>query len=111
MLTRDDQLIVQNIFERYLPDATVIAFGSRANGTARPYSDLDLAVIWKSRMDFAQTAGLREAFDESDLVFKVDIVDWYDLDDGFRAMIRQEGKVVFEPTTSSAGAPRTLGDP
>lgn len=37
--------IVQAILRKHVPDQEVWAFGSRAKGTARQYSDLDLAVI------------------------------------------------------------------
>jgi predicted nucleotidyltransferase len=42
---RPDQLqIVQHILQRRVPTFDVWAFGSRVKGTAKPYSDLDLAV-------------------------------------------------------------------
>ena len=36
--------MVQDILRRHAPDCDVWAFGSRARHTAKPYSDLDLAL-------------------------------------------------------------------
>lgn len=37
--------IVQHILQKHVPGHAVWAFGSRVKGTAKPYSDLDLAII------------------------------------------------------------------
>jgi predicted nucleotidyltransferase len=44
-----------------------IYFGSRVQGTAKPFSDLDLAVMGDVPLDFRQLADLKDAFAESDL--------------------------------------------
>ena len=67
--------IVQEILKRRLPGQEVWAFGSRTNGTAKPYSDLDLAVMTSLPMDLSVLASLSDDFSESDLPFKVDVVD------------------------------------
>ncbi|HEY4173078.1 MAG TPA: nucleotidyltransferase domain-containing protein [Rhodopila sp.] len=44
-LSQDGLAIVQAVLRAHLPPATLAwVFGSRATGTARRYSDLDLAV-------------------------------------------------------------------
>lgn len=68
--------IVTEILDRYLPvDAKVYVFGSRAAGHPRRMSDLDLLLDGLAPLPLAQLAALREAFDESDLIWKVDFVD------------------------------------
>ena len=37
--------VVQHILSEHVPECEVRVFGSRANGTARRFSDLDLALI------------------------------------------------------------------
>lgn len=49
---------------RLLPGAEVWAFGSRAKGTAKPHSDLDLAVVGVQPMSLDAAAQLREAFSD-----------------------------------------------
>ena len=85
---RPDQLeIVRAILRRHVPDCEVWAFGSRVTGTAKPYSDLDLAVIGDGRLSRNAVASLAEDFSESALPFKVDVVDWAATAEGFRKII------------------------
>lgn len=82
-----DLLIIKEILRRHVPDRRVWAFGSRVSGKARRYSDLDLCIIGESRLDRATLAALAEAFSESDLAYKVDLLDWAALDSSFRQII------------------------
>jgi len=78
-----------DILAEHAPDADVMAFGSRALGKAKPYSDLDLAVRCTGKMDIGKLARLEEAFQESDVPFRVDVVDWYRISDAFRAVVER----------------------
>jgi type I restriction enzyme S subunit len=80
--------IVRDILQRYVPDREVWAFGSRAKWTAKEFSDLDIAIIGDKPLSIALTADLREAFQESALPFKVDIVDWANITPSFRQVIQ-----------------------
>ena len=99
-ISPQDWATVRDILQRYVPDCEVWAFGSRAKGTAKKFSDLDMAVVGAEKMGACRMAELREAFQESALPFKVDIVDWAATDERFRkiieqcAVVLQEGKVV-----------------
>lgn len=82
--------MVQDILRRLVPEATVWAFGSRATGTAKPHSDLDLAIVAPRPLGLAREAALREAFEESDLPFRVDVVDWCGLPSGLQERILRQ---------------------
>lgn len=86
--------IVQSILKNNVPQRTVWAFGSRVKGTAKPYSDLDLAVIGDTPLSWAELAGLTDDFSNSDLPWKVDIVDWANTSEDFRKIIASEKTVV-----------------
>ena len=87
-LSPEHRRIVRRILSEALPpDSKVWVFGSRATGKARRYSDLDLAIDAGRALTLDETGILREAFEESDLPYKVDIVDWHAIGDGFRAVI------------------------
>ena len=86
--------IVRDILQRHLPGIEVWAFGSRAKGTARKYSDLDLAVITDRSLPLDLGARLREAFSEFDLPYRVDVIDWASIDETFRRLIEREKVVV-----------------
>jgi predicted nucleotidyltransferase len=78
----DDHLrLVRGILAMHLPpNSTTWVFGSRATGRARPFSDLDLAIDAGRPLTLDETAILRDAFSDSDLSYKVDIIDWQAID-------------------------------
>lgn len=81
--------IVQQVLAQHAPDLEVWAFGSRTKGTAKPHSDLDLVVISPQPLTIGQQAVLLDAFSESDLPWRVDVVDWASTAEPFRALIAQ----------------------
>lgn len=86
--------IVRDILHKHVPDYDVWAFGSRAKWTAKQYSDLDLAVITDKPLSLEVSANLSDDFSESDLPWKVDIVDWATTQDNFREIIKRDKVVV-----------------
>jgi type I restriction enzyme S subunit len=94
--------IVRRILRQYAPGYEVWAFGSRARRTAKAYSDLDIAVISDQPLSLALSAQLSDAFSESDLPFKVDVVDWASTGESFRTVIEQN-KVVLQAAGNTAG--------
>ena len=86
--------IVQRILEDIVPHRTVWAFGSRARLAAKPYSDLDLAVVGTVPLSLEESARLHEALTQSDLPYKVDVVDWAATTPEFQALIAQHHVVV-----------------
>lgn len=90
-LTSEHRRLVLGVLHTHLPrDVRAWVFGSRATGRARRYSDLDLAIDAGRRLTIDETAMLREAFDESDLPYRVDIVDWHTIGEDFRRLIAAE---------------------
>lgn len=79
--------IVERILRQHIPEREVWAFGSRVNGRPKPHSDLDLVVLGDEPLSIAQQARLAEAFSESDLPWRVDLLDWASTSDAFRALI------------------------
>jgi predicted nucleotidyltransferase len=85
---------VKNILKRYVPDSEVRAFGSRVTGRVKPWSDLDLAVVGAEPMGWENVELLKEAFQESTLPFRVDVLDWHETSPSFQAIIAQKYAVV-----------------
>ena len=94
--------IVQGILQKHVPQYEVWAFGSRAKWTAKQYSDLDLAIITDKPLSLDISASLSDDFSESDLPYKVDIVDWATTSESFRKIIEQD-KVVMQKGKPSSG--------
>lgn len=86
--------IVRDILQKHVAQYEVWAFGSRAKWSAKPYSDLDLAVITNRPLPLAVSAALVDDFSESDLPWKVDMVDWATTSEAFRKVIEREKVVV-----------------
>ena len=86
--------MVAAILRRHVPACPVWAFGSRATRSAKPYSDLDLAIITPAPMSLALSAALTDDFAESDLPFKVDVVDWATSSEAFRKIIERDRVVL-----------------
>ena len=94
-LRPDHWAIVRDALRQHVPDREVLVFGSRATGNAKEYSDLDLAIMGEEPLSLREVSALEEALGESDLPFKVDIVEWARIDEGFRRIVRGHGVVVW----------------
>ena len=100
-VTAEQLEIVLALLSKYIPDSEVRVFGSRFNGTAKPYSDLDLAVVGQNTLDWRILAELKEAFQESELPFRVDLLDWNAISDEFRKVIEKSGYEVISGKPSA----------
>ena len=92
---------VRQILNEHVPEWEVRAFGSRVDGFAKPWSDLDLAVVGPSPMGWQNVELLIEAFRESTLPFRVDVLDWHEASPSFQAVILKKHSVI--QTGQSAG--------
>ena len=95
-LTPAQRAIVDRILGSHAPLARVWAFGSRARGTAKPFSDLDLAFDAGRAMTFEDLGALSSAFEESDLPWRVDIVDLATCSDTFRREIERDAVLILQ---------------
>jgi predicted nucleotidyltransferase len=83
--------LVQGILTRLLPEgAKAYVFGSRVFGTTKRASDLDLAIDAGRPMTAMETVALADAFDESDLPYRVDMVDMQTVSASFKAIIDRD---------------------
>lgn len=81
--------LVKDIPRRHLREnESVFVFGSRPTGRQlKKASDLDLCVRGPARLGVARWGKLRQAFVDSDLPIRVEVVDWHDADGAFRHRI------------------------
>ena len=91
-----------DILHAHVPRHPVWAFGSRARSQAKPHSDLDLAIITDQPLPLSTQAALAEAFSESDLPWRVDVVDWSTTREAFREIIARD-KAVLQPAGAVRG--------
>ena len=86
--------IIRAILKSHVPRCEVRVFGSRAAGTAKTYSDLDLAVVGKVKLPKKVVYALKDDFEESDLPFRVDVLDWHAISPEFRHVIEKGYQVL-----------------
>ena len=101
--------VVSRILAGLLPGYEVLAFGSRTDGTAGRFSDLDLLVVSDSPLDYELLGRVRDAFSESDLPFRVDVVDSATSDSAFRALI-EPGLVTVQQAVAGRRPSDRLGE-
>jgi len=85
---------IQQILSEKVPDCEVWAFGSRVEGNAKKYSDLDLVLIGRENLDRRQVESLKDAFAASDLPMIVDIIDWNAISDEFKVVIEKKYEII-----------------
>ena len=84
-----EKQIIFAFLNKYIPNTGVWAYGSRVNGQSKSSSDLDL-VVFASEEQLEQVSALREAFEESNLPFRVDLFVWDNLSDAFKKAIKKK---------------------
>lgn len=86
-LTDAEQGIVEEILRRHVPERDVWAFGSRTRPPCKLYSDLDLAIVGAEPLSLETLGNMKDDFSESDLPYRVDLVDWARTSETFRQII------------------------
>lgn len=95
LVLQNDLDTARKIVLAHLKDyrARVYLFGSQATGTARIYSDIDVAVQPLQKLPISIISEIREDLEESDIVRTVDVVDLTETDESFRQRVEKEGVV------------------
>ena len=91
--------IVRNILKKY--PYTFYAFGSRVKGTQKTFSDLDLCFM--EPISSVILAHIREDFEESNLPFTVDLVDWNMCDEIFKSYIQSDLELISSAQQHNTG--------
>lgn len=75
------------------PGAQLYLFGSRARGTYSQYSDIDLAIDTQAQIPLYDINEVKSMLAESNIVYKIDIVDLHRIPEKMREVILREGIV------------------
>lgn len=91
-----DLATLKRLLAEHFPQVEARAFGSRYHWTAKDYSDLDLALVGEQKLERPALHRLREALAESDLPFRVDVLDWQAISPEFQQVIEAGYEVIQE---------------
>jgi len=89
---------VKGILAGEVPEYEVMVYGSRAQGTAKTYSYLDLAIMTETPLGASRMDKLAAVFAGAGLPFRVEAVDWAGLGKDFRKEIKRTAVVLKTPT-------------
>ena len=94
-LTDKHAALVRSILGQYFPCGEVWIFGSRYLGSAKKFSDLDLALKSTRPLTLDELGMIDEAFENSSLPFRVDTVDYLSVGESFRAIIDENSGLFY----------------
>ncbi len=86
-LSYEELANVWKVFHEIFSDTDlppIYIFGSRSNNTAFDTSDLDLLIKDSEKLPLETYYALKDAFEYSDLPFRVDLLDWHRLSKDFQ---------------------------
>jgi len=79
------------VLSALFPDATIYLFGSRARGTHYARSDIDIALDAGKVLPYVDVGEARDMLAESNISYKIDIVDIQSVSAEMREAIYREG--------------------
>lgn len=82
---------IKNILFHYIDpeDYSLFIFGSRVTEKNRKYSDIDIGIEGKKPLELKMIASIQDAFEESDLPYTIDIVDFATVSDRFKEVAKR----------------------
>jgi len=87
------EFIVETI-KKYVTNCEIRVFGSRIKGAAKPYSDIDVAIVSDRKIEPLILEKIRDEFAESDLPYRVDVLDFNAISESFRKIIEAQYEVI-----------------
>ena len=82
---------IQGVLKQHLPsNCQVFAYGSRVKGTSKKFSDLDLVFKSATPVSFSLIAKIHTKFEQSNLPFRVSLIDYYKTDPIFIEAIKND---------------------
>ena len=105
-ITSEERKTVLALLQRHLPGTAAWVYGSRVKWTSRPQSDLDL-VVFTTPEQRRKVGDLREAFEASNLPFRVDLFVWDEVPDSFRRRIQSDHVRLVSTSSERNPTPRS----
>ena len=102
-ITAEQHKTILALLAYHLPNTTAWVYGSRVKWTSSPKSDLDV-VVFAAPEQAGQVSDLKEAFEESNLTFRVDLFAWDEIPEKSRNTIEAEHVALVEKAELSVAS-------
>lgn len=89
-ITNAERIEIDSILKPYKDRYKFYCYGSRVKGNFRPLSDLDIMIKGEKKVDINDIETLKTLFDNSNLFYVVNLVDFYNLSDTFYNIIKKD---------------------
>lgn len=99
-LRSDELKKMRELFQEFfgdLPQVKIFLFGSRAKGTHKSFSDIDIAIKANSKNLSHKIALFKEKWEKSKLPYKIDISSWREIYKPYLPKIRKDKITLWEP--------------
>ncbi len=90
-ISAEDQQKIIGVLRVLFSDARIYLYGSRARGTQSSFSDIDLAIDMGEKIPLYAISEARAMLNESNLPFKIDMVDMHRIPEKMQKFIQKEG--------------------
>ena len=95
-VSEEEKKEILRVIKTFAPDYDVLVFGSRYKWDSKDHSDIDLVFAGDSKMPPIQIFKLREAYDATNLPYRVDILDYNAISESFRKIIDAGNEVIYK---------------
>lgn len=91
MIDLDNKYIdfIKNTVKKFLPDCKIYFFGSRVKGTAKKYSDADIALD-SPKLNENILYKIKNEFENSTIPYEVDVIDINNISERFLKQIKND---------------------
>lgn len=97
MIDEDTKKFLRSVVYKYVDSSSVRAFlfGSRVTAASSKYSDIDLGLESKDPIPYSTIVDMEDDFENSNLPYSVDIVDFSKVSDKFKA-VAESNKIYLQ---------------
>jgi len=92
-MTGEDKKIIVKIISKYLLEAKIYLFGSRARQNHMPESDVDIALDNDKKIESYVLSLVKEEIDASTIPYTVDVIDMHAISENLKNQILKDGKL------------------
>ena len=91
----EDKKKIIDLICAVLPNATIYLYGSRARSDHSQRSDVDIAIDIGDKITFGKLGEVRSILDASNVIYRIDVVDYQSASGKFRTLIDKD-KIVWK---------------